>query len=358
MARGGAAAVTSSRPARARSLVMYNYDGKPVARYHLENAWPSKMEIGALKAGSTEVLMETVTIVCERHPAGRPVTAAVAADARGAAHGVPVRAPARYVDEHGVGAPRGRHAAGHGRRRDLRRRPIPGCAQNPAYLTVLLLERTVTRLGTLAEVDTYVIENLFASDLAFLQDLYRRINQDGHTEAEVTCPSCGTRLRGRHRPVMRRGDHDVRVRPAVGGGRVRRLLPALVVGPDPRPGAPDPRPDRSRRSARSTYSSAATEVGEPDAMGVPVEPAAGHRPAGSAARAHRSPVCPQWWATGVAVGAGAASHRPRRRADPGTARVAGGQRYPQPAAPQPVRAAGADAARPGPGPRHGRADGR
>jgi hypothetical protein len=39
-------------------------------------------------------------------------------------------------------------------------------------------------------VDTYVIENLFASDLAFLQDLYRRINQDGHTEAAVTCPAC------------------------------------------------------------------------------------------------------------------------------------------------------------------------
>ncbi|MFG2794549.1 hypothetical protein [Streptomyces sp. NPDC048419] len=63
--------------------------------------------------------------------------------------------------------------------------------QNPAFLTVLLLERTVTRLGFLPEVDTFVIENLFASDLAFLQDLYRRINQDGHTEAAVTCPSCG-----------------------------------------------------------------------------------------------------------------------------------------------------------------------
>jgi len=62
--------------------------------------------------------------------------------------------------------------------------------ENAAYLTVLLLTRTVTKLGTLAEVDSYVIENLFASDLAFLQDLYRRINQEGHTEAAVTCPSC------------------------------------------------------------------------------------------------------------------------------------------------------------------------
>ena len=62
--------------------------------------------------------------------------------------------------------------------------------ENPAYLTVLLLTRTVTRLGSLHEVDTFTIENLFASDLAFLQDLYRRINQEGHTRAAVACPSC------------------------------------------------------------------------------------------------------------------------------------------------------------------------
>lgn len=48
------------------SLVMYAADGSPVARYHLENAWPSMLEIGALKAGSNDVLMETVTIVSER----------------------------------------------------------------------------------------------------------------------------------------------------------------------------------------------------------------------------------------------------------------------------------------------------
>jgi hypothetical protein len=63
---------------------------------------------------------------------------------------------------------------------------------NPAYLTVTLLARVITRLGTLSdnEVSTGVIEDLFASDLAFLQDLYRRVNQEGHTRAAVTCPSC------------------------------------------------------------------------------------------------------------------------------------------------------------------------
>ena len=63
--------------------------------------------------------------------------------------------------------------------------------QNPAYLTVLLLSRTLTRLGRVQQPDTLVIENLFASDLAFLQDLYRRINQDGNTEVTVDCPACG-----------------------------------------------------------------------------------------------------------------------------------------------------------------------
>ena len=43
---------------------------------------------------------------------------------------------------------------------------------------------------TLPQVHTGVIEGLFASDLAFLQDLYRRINQEGHTQASVTCPAC------------------------------------------------------------------------------------------------------------------------------------------------------------------------
>jgi hypothetical protein len=62
---------------------------------------------------------------------------------------------------------------------------------NPAYLTVVLLGRVVTRLGTITDIHAGVMENLFAADLAFLQDLYRRVNQEGHTRAGVTCPDCG-----------------------------------------------------------------------------------------------------------------------------------------------------------------------
>ena len=56
---GGTAGIKSA------TLVMYDTTGKPVARYHLEHAWPSKLEIGALKAGASEVLYETVTITAE-----------------------------------------------------------------------------------------------------------------------------------------------------------------------------------------------------------------------------------------------------------------------------------------------------
>ena len=66
----------------------------------------------------------------------------------------------------------------------------PRVRENEAYLTILLLSRVITKLGTLAQVHTGVIEGLFASDLAFLQDLYRRINEEGHTQASVTCPAC------------------------------------------------------------------------------------------------------------------------------------------------------------------------
>lgn len=62
--------------------------------------------------------------------------------------------------------------------------------ENPAYLTVVLLGRVVTRLGAVTDIHAGVIENLFAADLAFLQDLYRRVNQEGHTQAGVTCPEC------------------------------------------------------------------------------------------------------------------------------------------------------------------------
>ena len=97
--------------------------------------------------------------------------------------------PRGYVDEQGVV-----HRDGVMRlataRDEISTQTDPRVRQNPAYLTVLLLARTVTRIGRV-QPDPLVVENLFASDLAFLQDLYRRVNQEGNSEIAVDCPECG-----------------------------------------------------------------------------------------------------------------------------------------------------------------------
>jgi hypothetical protein len=51
----------------------------------------------------------------------------------------------------------------------------PRVQSNPAYLTVIILARVVTKLGGLP-IDTQLIENLFACDLEYLRRLYEDIN--------------------------------------------------------------------------------------------------------------------------------------------------------------------------------------
>ena len=43
-------------------LVMYDSDSKPVARYYVENAWPSKISVGSLDADENEISIESVEI--------------------------------------------------------------------------------------------------------------------------------------------------------------------------------------------------------------------------------------------------------------------------------------------------------
>jgi len=64
--------------------------------------------------------------------------------------------------------------------------------ENPAYLSVVLLSQVITALGTITDVHAGVVEQMYATDIAFLQDFYRRINSEGHTRAGVTCPACDT----------------------------------------------------------------------------------------------------------------------------------------------------------------------
>jgi hypothetical protein len=66
----------------------------------------------------------------------------------------------------------------------------PRVQGNPAYLVVILLARVVVRLGALEVINPKVIEGLFASDLAYLQDFYNRINSAQSSKLAVTCPHC------------------------------------------------------------------------------------------------------------------------------------------------------------------------
>jgi hypothetical protein len=66
--------------------------------------------------------------------------------------------------------------------------------QNSAYLTVLLLARTVTRIGSITQVTPALVENLFATDFDHLQRLYERINSDGEAVGVVSCPECSHRF--------------------------------------------------------------------------------------------------------------------------------------------------------------------
>ncbi|MEG1973269.1 MAG: phage tail assembly protein [Oscillospiraceae bacterium] len=67
----------------------------------------------------------------------------------------------------------------------------PRVQENASYLSIIVLARVVTTLGTLERVDTKVIENLFTADLAFLQDMYRKINDVELPQQHLRCPSCG-----------------------------------------------------------------------------------------------------------------------------------------------------------------------
>jgi hypothetical protein len=66
----------------------------------------------------------------------------------------------------------------------------PRVHSNSAYLLIILLSRVITRLGSLEQINPKLIEGLYAADLAYLQDLYRRLNEQGHMLIHTQCPHC------------------------------------------------------------------------------------------------------------------------------------------------------------------------
>lgn len=67
----------------------------------------------------------------------------------------------------------------------------PRVQANQAYLVVILLSRVVTQLGTLEHINPKVIESLFAADIAYLQEMYNRINHGNEGQQHINCPQCG-----------------------------------------------------------------------------------------------------------------------------------------------------------------------
>jgi hypothetical protein len=101
----------------------------------------------------------------------------------------PFQLPRGYVDADGVA-----HRDGAMRLATARDEIAPlgdhRVQRNPGYHVVILLSRVITRLGDLPSINPKVVEDLFSGDLAYLEDLYQRINTFGTNAISVTCPHC------------------------------------------------------------------------------------------------------------------------------------------------------------------------
>ena len=67
----------------------------------------------------------------------------------------------------------------------------PRVLSNPSYLTIVILSKVITELEGVEMIAPTIIERLFTADLAFLQDMYQRINNIEPPTMQVVCPDCG-----------------------------------------------------------------------------------------------------------------------------------------------------------------------
>lgn len=101
--------------------------------------------------------------------------------------------PLGYVDENGEVHKHGvmRRATAADEILPLR---DPRVVSNPGYLTIILLSRVITELGSVASIRPNTIEKLFSADLAFLQNMYQTINSVDTMVEKCTCPLCGEKF--------------------------------------------------------------------------------------------------------------------------------------------------------------------
>lgn len=98
--------------------------------------------------------------------------------------------PKGYVDQDGNMHKRGRMrlaTAGD----EISATRDPRVLNNPSYLTVVVLSKVIMEIEGVEMVTTSLIEKLFTADMAFLQDMYQKINNVDSVMIQVVCPQCG-----------------------------------------------------------------------------------------------------------------------------------------------------------------------
>lgn len=115
--------------------------------------------------------------------------------------------PRGYIDENG-----GLHKTGEMRlataldeiapQQDLR------VLANEAYLPILLLSRVITQIGPYTQISPTMVENLFAADLEYLQNLYLQLNDSGPVIVGAVCPHCQEPFQLQIRPLEEMGSFE------------------------------------------------------------------------------------------------------------------------------------------------------
>jgi hypothetical protein len=66
--------------------------------------------------------------------------------------------------------------------------------EHPPYGTLVMLSRVILRLGSLNSVSPKLLEGLFTRDIAYLRELYNRLNQQGNVHIPAECPQCNSQF--------------------------------------------------------------------------------------------------------------------------------------------------------------------
>lgn len=98
--------------------------------------------------------------------------------------------PKGYVDQSGTVHKRGKMrlaTAGD----EISATRDPRVLGNPSYLSIVVLSKVITELEGVEMVTPALIEKLFTADMAFLQDMYQKINNVEPVMVKAVCPECG-----------------------------------------------------------------------------------------------------------------------------------------------------------------------